>query len=149
MGLSVPNFLTSKHFDNSTIDDINAGDFNGSVSAAERLHYFLIAGYVFDLSENLKFKPATLVKAVSGSPLQWDVSANFLLYDKLTLGAAYRWSAAMSAMVGFQVSEEIFIGFGYDYQTTDIEAYSDGSYEVMIRFDLFNKPERVLTPRFF
>jgi len=149
VGLSVPNFLTSKHFDNSTIDDINAGDFNGSVEAAERLHYFLIAGYVFDLSENLKFKPATLVKAVSGSPLQWDVSANFLLYDKLTLGAAYRWSAAMSAMVGFQVSEEIFIGFGYDYQTTDIEAYSDGSYEVMIRFDIFNKPERVLTPRFF
>lgn len=149
VGLSVPNFLTSKHFDNSTIDDINAGDFNGSVSAAERLHYFLIAGYVFDLSEDLKFKPATLVKAVSGSPLQWDVSANFLLYDKLTLGAAYRWSAAMSAMVGFQVSEELFIGFGYDYQTTDIEAYSDGSYEVMIRFDIFNKPERVLTPRFF
>jgi len=149
VGLSVPNFLTSKHFDNSTIDDINAGDFNGSVEAAERLHYFLIAGYVFDLSENLKFKPATLVKAVSGSPLQWDVSANFLLYDKLTLGAAYRWSAAMSAMVGFQVSEEIFIGFGYDYQTTDIEAYSDGSYEIMIRFDIFNKPERVLTPRFF
>ena len=105
VGLSVPNFLTSKHFDNSTIDDINAGDFNGSVEAAERLHYFLIAGYVFDLSENLKFKPATLVKAVSGSPLQWDVSANFLLYDKLTLGAAYRWSAAMSAIVGFQVSE--------------------------------------------
>jgi type IX secretion system PorP/SprF family membrane protein len=148
-GLSVPNFLKTKHFDKSTLEDIQNTGFDGSVTAAERLHYFLIAGYVFDLSENLKFKPATLVKAVSGSPLQWDVSANFLLYEKVTLGAAYRWSAAMSAMVGFQASEEIFIGFGYDYQTTDIEDYSDGSYEIMIRFDLFKKPERVLTPRFF
>ncbi len=145
-GLSVPNFLTTKHFDSSTLENF---DFDKDVAPAERLHYFLIAGYVFDINENLKFKPATLIKAVSGSPLQWDASANFLIYDKLTLGASYRWSAALSAMAGFQVSDEIFIGFGYDYQTTDIEDYSDGSYEVFLRFDLFNKPERVLTPRFF
>ncbi len=145
-GLSVPNFLTTSHYDESTLDDVN---FDGDIAPAERLHYFLIAGYVFDLSDNLKFKPATLIKAVSGSPLQWDVSGNFLINEKFTVGAAYRWSAAMSAMVGFQASDQIFIGFGYDYQTTDIESYSDGSYELMLRFDVFNKPERVLTPRFF
>jgi len=145
-GLSVPNFLTTSHYDESTLDDVN---FDGDIAPAERLHYFLIAGYVFDLSDNLKFKPATLVKAVSGSPLQWDVSGNFLINEKFTVGAAYRWSAAMSAMLGFQASDQIFVGFGYDYQTTDIESYSDGSYEVMLRFDVFSKPERVLTPRFF
>lgn len=144
VGLSVPNFLTTKHFDESSIANTSVESV-----ASERLHYFLIAGYVFDLSDNLKFKPATLFKAVSGSPLQADVSANFLINEKFTVGAAYRWSAAMSAMVGFQASEEIFIGFGYDYQTTEIEDFSDGSYEFMIRFDVFYKPERVLTPRFF
>ena len=143
-GLSVPNFLTTKHFDESSIENTQV-----ETVAAERLHYFLIAGYVFDLSENLKFKPATLVKAVSGSPLQWDASANFLIYEKLTLGASYRWDASVSALAGFQVTDQIFIGFGYDVQTTDIEKYSDGSYEVFLRFDLFNKPERALTPRFF
>ena len=143
-GLSVPNFLTTKHFQEGSI-----GNATVETTAAERMHYFLIAGYVFDLGENLKFKPATLFKMVSGSPLQADVSANFLIYDKLTLGAAYRWSAAMSGLVGFQASDNIFIGFAYDYQTTEIEAYSDGSYEIMLRFELFNRPERVLTPRFF
>ncbi len=143
-GLSVPNFLTTKHFDKSSLANTAV-----ETTAAERMHYFLIAGYVFDLSDNLKFKPATLFKMVSGSPLQADVSANFLLYDKFTVGAAYRWSAAMSGLVGFQATDQIFIGFAYDYQTTDIEAYSDGSYEVMLRFELFNRPERVLTPRFF
>ena len=149
-GLSVPNFLTTKHFDQSEIRDIlNGSLIAGETTAAERLHYFLIAGYVFDINENLKFKPATLIKAVNGSPLQWDASANFLINEKLTLGAAYRWSAALSAMAGFQVSDSIFIGFGYDYQSTDIETYSDGSYEVFLRFDINSKPERVLTPRFF
>lgn len=151
VGLSVPNFLATKHFDEGEISNIlnDPSGFAGSTTAAERLHYFLIAGYVFDLNENLKFKPATLIKAVSGSPLQWDVSANFLINEKFTLGASYRWSAALAAMAGFQVSDSIFVGFAYDYQTTDIEAYSDGSYEVFLRFDIFNKPERVLTPRFF
>ncbi len=143
-GLSVPNFLTTLHYDPASIvnSDVEA-------TAAERLHYFLIAGYVFDLSDNLKFKPATLVKAVSGSPLQWDLSGNFLFREKFTIGASYRWSAAINAMVGFQVSNPIFIGFSYDYQTTDIELYSDGSYEVMLRYNIFEKPESVLTPRFF
>lgn len=150
-GLSVPNFLNTKHFDESQIGNIinDPSGTAGSTTAAERLHYFLIAGYVFDLSDNLKFKPATLIKLVSGAPLEWDVSANFLINEKFTIGASYRWSAAMSAMAGFQISDEIFIGVGYDYQTTDIETYSDGSYEVFLRFDIFKKPERVLTPRFF
>jgi type IX secretion system PorP/SprF family membrane protein len=144
VGLSVPNFLTTQHFDEASLVNIDA-----ETIAAERLHYFLIGGYVFDLNPNLKFKPATLVKMVSGSPLQWDVSANFLINEKFTLGASYRWSAALSAMVGFQASESIFLGFAYDYQTTDIEDYSDGSYEVFLRFEIFNRPEKLLTPRFF
>jgi type IX secretion system PorP/SprF family membrane protein len=143
-GLSVPNFLTTKHFDENSIANATV-----ETTPSERLHYFLIAGYVFDLSDNLKFKPAFLGKVVSGSPLQADFSANFLINEKFTIGAAYRWSAAFSAMVGFQVSDPLFIGFGYDYQTTELEEFSDGSYEIMLRFDVFKKPERVLTPRFF
>ena len=146
-GLSVPNFLTTEHFDESDIEDIEGGA--EATTAADRLHYFFIAGYVFDLGENLKFKPATFIKAVSGSPLQMDLSANFLFSEKFTVGVAYRLDAAISAMLGFQVSEQIFMGFGYDFETTDLQQYNDGSYEFMLRFDVFSKPERVLTPRFF
>ena len=143
-GISVPNFLKSKHYDEGNLTDVSVESI-----ARERQHYFFITGYVFDLNENLKFKPATLVKLVSGSPLQWDFSANFLINEKFTLGAAYRWSAAVSGLVGFQATDSIFLGFAYDYQTTDIEDFSDGSYEFMIRFELFNNPDRIVAPRFF
>ena len=142
LGLSIPNFLETKHFDEGDLQNITSESI-----AAERMHYFFITGYVFDISENLKFKPATLVKIVSGAPVQWDFSANFLINEKFTVGAAYRWSAALSGLVGFQASDSVFIGFGYDYQTTDLEKYSDGSYEVMLRFEVFRN--RVVAPRFF
>lgn len=144
VGLSVPNFIESTHFDEASIENTNI-----DAVGKERLHYFLIAGYVFDLSENVKFKPAVLSKMVTGSPLQVDGSANFMFYDRFTLGAAYRWSAAWSAMVGFQMSDELFLGFGYDRETTDLTKFNDGSFEVFLRFELFKKPERILSPRFF
>ena len=143
-GLSVPNFLSTKHFDEGSLSSSNRESV-----VRKRLHYFFMTGYVFDLNPNLKFKPATLFKYVSGAPLQWDLSANFLFNDTFTLGASYRWSAAMSALVGFQVSNSVFLGFSYDYQTTEIEQYSSGSYEFMLRIDLFNKPSRIRAPRFF
>ncbi len=144
VGLSVPNFLNTKHYDESSLENADVNDI-----AIERLHYFFIAGYVFDLNENLKFKPATLFKYVSGSPLQWDMSANFLINEKFTLGTSYRWSASISALAGFQITDSFFAGLAYDYQSTNIERYSDGSYEVFLRFDIFNKSDRVVTPRFF
>lgn len=144
VGLSVPNFLNSRHYDESSLVNVDKNHI-----AIERLHYFFITGYVFDLNENLKFKPATMVKYVSGSPLQWDFSANFLINERFTVGASYRWSASLSALAGFQISKSIYAGVAYDYQSTDIEQYSDGSYEVFLRFDIFNKRDRVITPRFF
>lgn len=145
VGVSTTNFLTTNHFDESSLE---TNEFSSSVSS-ESVHYFLMAGYVFDINTDLRFKPATLVKAVEGAPLQWDLSANFLFKEKLTLGVAYRWSAALSALAGFQINDNMFLGVAYDYQSTDIELYSDGSYELIFRYDIFNNPERVLTPRFF
>ena len=146
-GFSIPNLLETDHFDENNLDTSKGA----SVIAEERVNYYFITGYTFDISEKLKFKPALLTKMVFGAPLQADLSANFLLYDRLTLGAAYRWSAAFSGMVGFQVSDQLLIGFAYDRETTELgnTLYNDGSYEVVIRFELFKKYNRLLTPRFF
>ncbi|MBQ4805831.1 type IX secretion system membrane protein PorP/SprF, partial [Aquimarina sp. MMG015] len=145
LGLSAPNLLETDHFDESAAIDSNG---NSSFIAEERINYYLIAGHVFDLSDTVKFKPAILSKLVFGAPLQVDLSANFLLYDKLTLGVGYRWSAAFSAMAGFQVSDSLMIGFAYDKESTELgrTQFNDGSYEVMLRFELFRKYNRMLTP---
>ena len=143
-GVSVPNFLNTKHFDEDSLQDSEV-----SSVAIERLHYFLIMGHVFDLNRFIKFKPAMLLKTVSGSPLQLDVSANFMFNEKFVLGTSYRWDASISAMMGFQVSRSFFAGVAYDHQSTELETYSNGSYEVFLRFDIFDRSDRILIPRFF
>jgi hypothetical protein len=88
-------------------------------------------------------------KIVTGSPLQLDVSGNFLIQDKLMLGVAYRWDAAVSALAGFQITDGLFIGYGYDLETTKLRRYNSGSHEVFLRFELFNKYSKMVSPRFF
>ncbi|QXP57700.1 type IX secretion system membrane protein PorP/SprF [Cellulophaga sp. HaHa_2_95] len=143
-GLSVPNFLQTEHFD-------SAGTNSSSFLAEERLNIYFITGYVFDLNPNLKFKPAGLVKAVKGAPLQIDVSANFLINDKFSAGAAYRWDAAVSLLAGFQISEQLMLGLAYDKETTDLGAtrFNDGSFEVFLRYEFLTRYKKVITPRFF
>ena len=141
-GFSIPNFLETKHFDEG--DNLS----NSSV-ASERMHMFLIAGHVFDVHPNIKFKPAVLSKVVTGAPLQVDVSANFLFNEKFTAGLAYRWDAAFSALLGFQVSDGWFIGYAYDMEVTKLANYNSGSHEFFLRYELFKNYDKVISTRFF
>ncbi|MDM1410454.1 type IX secretion system membrane protein PorP/SprF [Myroides odoratimimus] len=138
LGLSVPNFLTTDRYDDNEVTTMR-----------QKAHFYLMGGYVFELNPSLKFKPAFLAKAVSGAPLQMDLTANFLIIDKFTVGAAYRWDASVSALAGFQVNDNLFVGYSYDADTTKLANYNSGSHEIFLRFDLFNNRTRMNTPRFF
>jgi len=138
VGLSVPNFFETTRYEDNSI----------SVTK-ERMNFYLIGGYVFDLSPSIKFKPAFLAKTIEGAPLQLDVSGNFLINDKFTIGAAWRWSAAASLMAGFQISDGLFVGYGYDLETTRLSKYNSGSHEIFLRFELFSKYDKITSPRFF
>lgn len=137
-GLSVPQFLETKHYK----DDLKT-------VASEKMHYYFIAGRVFDLTDNVKLKPSLLTKLVSGAPLQVDLSANFMINEKFHIGGAYRWSAALSAMVGFQIDKSWFIGYGYDRETTSLSNYNSGSHEIFLRYELFKNYDKIISPRFF
>lgn len=145
-GLSAPNLLETKHFDNAQ-RDANTVQF----LSKERINFYLITGYVFDLNGNLKFKPAILTKVVGGAPLQIDMSGSFMFNDKFTFGAAYRWDAAVSAMTGFQISDQLMIGLAYDRETTDLGGtqFNDGSFEVFLRYELVKSFRNLVSPRFF
>ena len=101
-----------------------------------------MGGYVFDLSQNLKLKPAFLLKSVSGAPLQVDLSSSFLFHERFTLGASYRWSSAVSALAGFQITDSMFLGYAYDAETTALRKYNSGSHELVLSFDLSLKPKK-------
>lgn len=138
VGLSSPNILRTQHYDEVKVSTVS-----------EKTHIYLIGGYVFTLNPSLKLKPAILVKGVVGAPLAIDLSANALLNEKVTFGLAYRLNAAVSALAGFQISEQIMIGYAYDYDTTPLGNYNSGSHEMFLRFELGTVLKPKVNPRFF
>lgn len=145
-GLSAPNLIQTEYFDNSS-QDANDVQF----LSKERINFYMITGYVFDLNYNLKLKPAVLTKVVSGAPLQLDLSATFLYDEKFSFGAAYRWDAAFSGLVGFQLSKQLMLGLAYDRETTELGGtqFNDGTFEIFVRWELVKAFENLVSPRFF
>lgn len=140
LGLSVPNFIETNRYNDNDV-----------VIYKDKINYYFMAGYVFDLDkyQYIKFKPALLTKMVEGAPLQVDVSANFMLIDKFVVGVAYRWSASLSAMIGFHITDGLYLGYGYDRETTNLNNYNSGSHEIFLRYEFVTKNGKITTPRFF
>lgn len=137
-GLSVPNLLNSVHLDE-----------NGIKFGSETNHYFATAGYVFQVSENVKLKPSVMVKSAFDAPISYDGNLNALFFEKFEIGASYRLDDSFSGLVGFQATPNIRIGYAYDSVMSDLEAVASDSHEVILTFDLFFKKRSLRSPRYF
>jgi type IX secretion system PorP/SprF family membrane protein len=140
-GVSAPNLLETKHLEN---------DSGIVAQGSENMHLFFTGGYVFDISDNIKFKPAFMAKHVAGAPLSVDITANTLINNKVEIGAAYRVNDSFSGLVTFHVSPAIRIGYAYDHTTSNLGRFNTGSHEVALLFNI----NRLIkgydkSPRFF
>jgi type IX secretion system PorP/SprF family membrane protein len=143
IGLSAPRILNT---------DYNKGK-RGTIDyvALERVSYYFTSGYVFNLSESVKLKPAILLKATNGAPLSFDMTANFLFNEVFWLGASYRIdqsAEALGAIADFQVSKQIRLGYAYEYPISELRAYTSGTHEILFMYELF-KSKRIKSPRYF
>ncbi|MDG5491178.1 type IX secretion system membrane protein PorP/SprF [Psychroserpens sp. SPM9] len=142
VSFAIPNMLNNTYLDITN----NGQEFT---YGSDVQHYFLSGGYVFNLSENTKFKPSFMLKSAFEAPTSLDVSGNFLFNERFELGATYRLDDAIGAMANFAVSPGIRIGYAYDYITSELSAATSSSHEVFLLFDL-NFPKKVsISPRFF
>ena len=141
LGLSTPKLVRTEFFDTDSLAFVS--------SPGQRAHYFLTGGYVFDLGTYHKFKPTFLVKAVNGAPLSFDLSANFLFFEKFWLGAMYRHTDAVGALAQYHITNDFTVGYSYDYPLSTLRNYSGGSHEIMLGFAFGNKLKGIRSPRYF
>jgi type IX secretion system PorP/SprF family membrane protein len=129
VGLSVPALLNTKVTSAGSVTTSGFGASN---------HYFLTGGYDFVLNENMKLKPSVMIKAVKGSPVQYDLNTNWWFKDMFGLGISYRHADAVVGMLEIQISPKLRLGYSYDYTISDFRAYSKGTHEVMLRWEIPN-----------
>ncbi|MBU2907247.1 type IX secretion system membrane protein PorP/SprF [Arenibacter algicola] len=138
VGFSIPNML------------INQSNVESDKNLIHRdNHIYIIAGYVIDVSATVKLKPSILVKTIDHAPLTIDASLNVLFLQKFTLGASHRLKDSYSAMAGFQISKNFFMGYSYDYSISDIGNYNQGSHEIILKYLMPRWGPNARSPRFF
>ena len=139
-GISVPKLMENK---------IKSSSLN-AVSKEQR-HYFFIMGTVFNLSKDVRLKPTCFIKATEIAPIEGDVTANFIIKDKFTLGAMYRTGDGFGLLLGYNFTEQFIVGYSFDWSMVNTtRKYNSGSHEIMLRYDLISKTKsKIKSPRFF
>lgn len=142
-GLSIPKLLENDFSTNSTSGTTDL--------ASEKRHYFLIAGYVFNLSDEIKLKPTGFLKVTNGAPLEGDLTASFIFQEKFWLGAMFRTGDALGVLAGINITDQLALGYSFDWSYTNTSMrYNGGSHEIMLRYDFIMKTnEKIRSPRYF
>ena len=144
LGVSTPDLLQNNILESNQI--------NGTtIIGQEQRHYFLIAGSMIKIADNLAFKPTTLVKVTEGAPIQADFTGSFIIAKRLLIGAMVRTGDAFGGLVGVDLLEQLHVGYSYDWSFgLQTSKYNGGSHEIILRYDfLCIGKKQIHSPRYF
>lgn len=137
-GISSPTFIQRDRYGET-----------GEAAINNNVHWYIIGGYVFNIGDNVKLKPAVLAKIVKGAPFTADLSLNTLIKEQFTIGAGYRYHDAVSVLLGYTLKRSFFIGYSYDINLSRLRSYNSGSHDIILKYTFFRKDMAARSPRFF
>ncbi len=129
--------------------------------------FFFTAGYLIDLTQNVKYKPSIMVREAAKSPTDIDFSSFFLIKETVWLGASYRTGLNFLKKTDFNkglikqnsligtvemfVAKKFRLGYSYDYLLSSLGDYSNGTHEISLGVVLKTKKKTISlpTPRYF
>ncbi len=92
--------------------------------------------------------PSTLISFSPGRKLLYDINLHFSLFDRLWTGLSYQSDRSVSALLQFAVNNQFRVGYTYDFDFGKLGRYSNGSHEVMLRYEFRYKVD-VVNPLIF
>lgn len=140
VGASVPKIFRNKISSNS-----------GETVYQEEMNFYAMGGIVFDIADNVKFKPTMLARWSQNTPSVIDFSANALFYDRVWVGATYRLQNSYGLLFQVFVNSRVKLGYAYDLTTFRPSQYNAGTHEFMLSYDFPVVRKRFcrFTPRYF
>jgi type IX secretion system PorP/SprF family membrane protein len=134
-GISVPRLLGYKF-------DMNKNKYGLTFNPGQ-YNYLLNTGYVFSMSQKVKFLPSILLTVSPGEKVLFDLNAYVGLNDRIWAGASYRNNRSVSALFQFAVNNQFRIAYTYDIDLGSLGRYSSGSHEIMLRYEFHYKVDAV------
>lgn len=151
-GVSIPNMVSNDLKYTSEVDQ-------NSDIGKERRHIYFMSGYLFEIANKVKLKPALLLKYVSNAPYDLDLNTTVIFMDKLWAGISYRLGGdstggsgeSVSLLVQYQLTPEFRAGLAYDYTLSKLRSFDSGTAEIEVQycFGRKNDSKKSTNPRFF
>lgn len=148
-GISVNHLLQSR-FNLATAPDANLAKFYRQ--------YYLTSGIVIPLTDDLDFRPSILLKYVNAAPAVGEITASFILFQKLFIGGGYRVNKRINmtgtdnmlvGIIEVEITNFLRLGYSYDYYLNRTGSYNSGTHEFMLGFDISGIKTKMSSPRFF
>ncbi len=141
-------WYSTKYYLGVEIQNLNEPSFKSQaiIDMQQTKHVVLIGAYVFEINDKLAIKPTTRLFLGTKSKLLMDVNLNFLLYQKIWLGAGWRKNLGYNFFTEWNVTPRFRVGYSYDYNKT--EGFS-GSHEIFLGFHIRNRKNSANSIRYF
>lgn len=140
-GLSVPSLLAV---------DENIAYTSTGLNSFYKAHAYLNGGFVYEISPEIALKPSMLLKIQGNAPVEADINVNALFMNKFWFGAGYRTRDALVLMAEWNITNQLRVGYAFDYTLSSISDYSNNSHEVMLGYDFGKDVDlKARSPRYF
>lgn len=111
-------------------------DFGSGAMTHMQRHYYATAGYTFKLANPIfEIQPSLFAKS-DGASFQMDANMLVLYNKRFWGGVSYRLGDAVVVMAGTELPNGLRVGISYDFTTSAIGAYSNGTVEFMLGYNL-------------
>ncbi len=109
-------------------------NYEDAVGTSGRIvnHYFLMAGYTYEINSKFKLDPSAIVRFVNPLPLQYEATLRATYLDQFSVGMSYRQNDALAMLLGFNLNNTLTFGYSYDFIQSNLLNYSTGSHEFMV-----------------
>lgn len=126
-GVSIPKFIENR---------ITSDDYETEYVQKEKIHFYYVMGRQFNLAEDFDLKASSMIKLVKNAPISADISALAGFKKRFWLGGMFRFESAYGALAQFQATEKMVLGYSYELPVQRIGNFSNGTHEIMFRYNL-------------
>lgn len=98
-------------------------------------HYFLNAGYNYEVNAGLVLQPSVLMKSSDMKNNEVDMNLKATLNDAWFAGLSYRTSSDVSVFAGVYYKNFVF-GYAFDYAMSSLSKHSNGTHEILLGIDI-------------
>lgn len=113
----------------------NVDSVAGIVGRFQLRSLYLHGGYRYKINRDNLIEPSLLAKASFGGEYQIDLNVLYKLKEQFIIGLNYKSMESLGIIIGIELPY-LYAAYFYDFGTSNIARYSNGSHELIIAYKL-------------